>query len=793
MTDETAAASEGATTQEGATADGGGARVFAPLQIRDPGRYQVLAEHGRGGIGRVVRATDREFGRDVAVKELLRRTATSERRFFREALITARLEHPNIVPVHEAGRWPDGTPFYVMKLVAGRSLRDFIDEAKTYRDRLALVDRVLAVVDAIAYAHDRGVIHRDLKPSNIMVGDYGETIVIDWGLAKNLQDPDDAVSTDGEASPGTPELTAAGTVLGTPAYMAPEQGAGSVADARSDVYALGAILSEVLGRPKAGAAGEIPADLASIVSRAMAREAADRYQTAQELAEDLRRFRTGLLVSAHTYSARERLRKFIARYRAAVAVGAVALLTLLAVSLVLVSRIVAERDTAQTHRSAAEELISFMNAGLRDRLEAVGRLDALGDVGQRVEGYYQSVAKTSDLDTDQRRRRAEAQLLAGDVADATGNATDAEPYYQRGAALLEANAAAGDVRSMRVLARASLGLAAIAIQRTDLDAAEKLVARARELLDRAAARSPEDTAALLQRLEVVMKRGSVLSRRGRIDDVIAGAQEGIRLAERHPAATDDRIQAAIADLEITMTRVEQTRARWEEALPHGRNAIARLRPLIARSPKDARLNEILVDALSLTGSSESRTGRLDEAGPTLQEAADLSEKMGALEPDRTSWRMGQAGIARVLGGLEKNRGRIDDARRAFERAVAVGEGLVKARPEGLLYQRDLALSHSHLGQLERDAGRVDLALVHLRRSLELISVVVAKGPNDTRAVDQLGHVEWQLGKTLADRDPAEARRHYEQARDRFETIERSGKLSDDSKQRLAEIRKLLAP
>src|SRR6266545_1511415 len=133
-------------------------RIPAPLQPRDPARYQILAEHGRGGLGRVYRARDKELGRDVAVKELIEPTYRSEARFVREALITAALEHPGIVPVHEAGRWPDGTPFYAMKLVAGRPLSELLDKAKTLEARLALLPHIIAVADAIAYAHDRNII-----------------------------------------------------------------------------------------------------------------------------------------------------------------------------------------------------------------------------------------------------------------------------------------------------------------------------------------------------------------------------------------------------------------------------------------------------------------------------------------------------------------------------------------------------------------------------------------------------------------------------------------------------------
>src|SRR5207249_4531850 len=125
------------------------------LQTRDRARYEVIGEHGRGGIGRVSRARDKELGRDVAIKELIRRGDLDEVRFLREALITARLEHPGIVPIHEAGRWNDGTPFYAMKLVSGRSLKELIAACATRDQRLALVPHVIAVADAIAYAHGR--------------------------------------------------------------------------------------------------------------------------------------------------------------------------------------------------------------------------------------------------------------------------------------------------------------------------------------------------------------------------------------------------------------------------------------------------------------------------------------------------------------------------------------------------------------------------------------------------------------------------------------------------------------
>jgi WD40 repeat protein len=299
-------------------------RLPAPLQYRDSGRYEVIAEHGRGGLGRVLRARDRELGRSVAIKELLAPTTSSELRFFREALITARLEHPGIVPVHEAGRWHDGTPFYAMKLVAGQPLSALLEGAVTLEQRLALVPHVVAVADAIAYAHSRGIIHRDLKPSNVIVGDFGETVVIDWGLAKDLKEAhNDEVADEAARHVSTSSVTVAGSILGTPAFMSPEQARGDEASTASDVYGLGAILLKVLtGRspsdtawPRAARESGRLRELSSILSRALATRPEARYADAFALGDDLRRFLRGAEVLAHRYTRAERVSRLLRAHR----------------------------------------------------------------------------------------------------------------------------------------------------------------------------------------------------------------------------------------------------------------------------------------------------------------------------------------------------------------------------------------------------------------------------------------------------------------------------------------------
>src|SRR6185503_12814972 len=187
-------------------------------------RYRLGAELGRGGMGRVVEAFDTQLGSTVAFKEILPNAASSlARRFRREVEITARLEHPSIVPLYDSGTTDDGRPFYVMRRVTGRPLDQLIASTRTLDERLALLPNVLAAIDGIAHAHKRGVIHRDLKPANILVGELGETVVIDWGLAKVIGEADTQSNEPRIPSAADSLQTQMGSVFGTPGFMAPEQ------------------------------------------------------------------------------------------------------------------------------------------------------------------------------------------------------------------------------------------------------------------------------------------------------------------------------------------------------------------------------------------------------------------------------------------------------------------------------------------------------------------------------------------------------------------------------------------
>ena len=233
-------------------------------------RLQLLGEIGRGGMGAVLKCRDLDLGRDVAIKVLLEQHADNPdllRRFVEEAQIAGQLQHPGVAPVYELGQFADARPYFAMKLVKGRTLAEVLSERPDPKfEQLAHLANWLQVSQTVAYAHARGVIHRDLKPSNVMLGSFGEVLVMDWGLAKVLPRGgvvDDASAGQLERSSLTMIATARedgserdlshiGSVLGTPSYMAPEQARGETdqLDERADVFALGSILCEILtGKP----------------------------------------------------------------------------------------------------------------------------------------------------------------------------------------------------------------------------------------------------------------------------------------------------------------------------------------------------------------------------------------------------------------------------------------------------------------------------------------------------------------------------------------------------------------
>jgi eukaryotic-like serine/threonine-protein kinase len=295
-------------------------------------RYHLQTFLARGGMGAVYLADDRTLQRRVAIKVLDAADPDGglAERLSQEARVLARLEHPGIVPVHDAGVLPDGRVFYVMKFVEGARLDESLAGVHSLPERLRLF---LRVCEAVSFAHSRGILHRDLKPSNIMVGAFGEVLVMDWGLAKILahggeEDPGKTIP---PAAPLTAQHSADtvqadttqtkdGIVMGTPGYMSPEQAQGrtSDTDARSDIFSLGQLLEFVVLPSKEAAGGRAPKPLRAIYARASAAEPATRYATVGLLAEDISRFLDGEPVSAYRENLLERAQRFYKRYEVAI-------------------------------------------------------------------------------------------------------------------------------------------------------------------------------------------------------------------------------------------------------------------------------------------------------------------------------------------------------------------------------------------------------------------------------------------------------------------------------------------
>ena len=374
--------------------------MWQSLIEETPGRYHLLGEQGFGGQARVLAVYDSFTRREIALKELPPSANGSDRlrnlRFIREARLAGQLNHPTIVHIHEMGRRLDGRLYYTMPMVRGITLSKAIADCRSPAERITLLDRFVDMCQGIAHAHSRGVVHRDIKPENVMLGEFGETVILDWGLAKLKDEPEPELhrSVHPSNEVDTEGLTLEGIAVGTPSYMSPEQALAQhdQVDELSDVWGLGAVLHEILtGRPPfvAPTAIEVvrkvmrddirpvlqqapgaPPELAAIAEKALQRQRSDRYGDARELGADVTAFLAGRRVTSYGYRSWELLRLFARRNRGVLAAVGLVLAVIVIALVVLTFAYSRERRARATAAQALARADAARTQERQERLAA---------------------------------------------------------------------------------------------------------------------------------------------------------------------------------------------------------------------------------------------------------------------------------------------------------------------------------------------------------------------------------------------------------------------------------------
>jgi serine/threonine-protein kinase len=704
--------------QDGHHLDPNSTATFLGAPTSRGGRFRVLRLHAEGGLGEVFVARDEEVHREVALKQIKpERSADAQgrARFLLEAEITGGLEHPGVVPVYGLGTYEDGRPFYAMRFIRGDSLKEAIGnfhaDAATQRDpgrrALALnklLRRFLDVCNAIGYAHSRGVLHRDLKPGNILLGDYGETLVLDWGLAKAVgHHLEPAVATRAEDTL-RPELgsdlqpTAIGSLQGTPAYMPPEQAAGRLDELgpRSDVYSLGATLYALLtGRApfeephlatllRHVQRGEFPRPrkirlwidpaLEAVCLKAMALRSEDRYPTPRALAEDIEHWLADEPVTARRDALWTRSWRWVRKHRTLSATAA-AVLALLAAGL----GIGLQRERLHAARIAAE------------RSEAERRLDqAMASYEEYFSGFNEEVLRGRKLPPD---------LLESLLAKPRA-------FYERLTAELAAKPAPTEKeRALLARGRYNLGVILTTLGRHaesegELEAARRMY----EALLRERRGIPDYPHRLARSYDGL---GRVFRETGRPRE--AEEAQGKAIAALEPLVKDypgvPHYQSELADCYYDLGGVlESTGQRGDAEEAYGK-AVAALERLVQDNPGVSDYQNSLARILARRGVVVAEIGRPGEAEKAYGKAIAMLEPLVKNHPGVSDYQSNLAHCYLMLGDVLTATGHPKEAEEALGKQIAMHERLVKDQPGVPTYQELLAAGYNHLGWLFQEMGR----------------------------------------------------------------------------------------
>jgi serine/threonine-protein kinase len=787
-------------------------------------RFRVVRPHARGGLGAVFVALDEELHREVALKQILDQHAddpTSRARFLLEAEVTGSLEHPGIVPVYGLGTDSDGRPYYAMRFIRGDSLKEAIDafhadpalRTDPGRRSLAmrqLLRRFVDVCNAIEYAHARSVLHRDIKPANVIVGTHGETLVVDWGLAKAMGRAEVGAGPVEEAlvpssASGSAE-TLPGGVLGTPAYMSPEQAAGDLEHLgpRSDVYSLGATLAHLLtGRPPregtltevldAARRGEsrsprqvdptIDRSLEAVCLKAMARDPEGRYPTARALAEDVERWMADEPVSAWREPFLRRARRWARRNRSAVTGAAAALIAgVVGLSAILVvqTRAKAEIARALGRETAANAALAAANDELaRSKAAVLARYDlavqaiktfhtgvsedfllkeekfqALRDrLLRSASDFYGKLGALLGRETDRASRRALAQAnfeLANLTAKVGRNA-DALTAHR---AVLEARRAMAGEPGADDAARADVGrslteVAGLLEASGKTDDAMAAYREAESVLSGPASRSPEARAVLAA---CRSRMGFFLSTIGKNDEALA-AYRLARSDQEAMAAAPGASREARRELGDTINRIGrllQNVGRPKEAEAEYRAALAIRGALAEADPSDPEARNGVAASHNNLGIVLWRAGRMKEAEAEYRQATEVWRGLADDNPAVAEFRKQLQASHFNLANLMRQTGRSKEAEALFRSALAIQRALVEANPNVPDFRRRLALIHHYLGLALKETSRPSEAESEHRAALAIQRALAEAFPAVTDYRSDLGSTHDQLGILLAE-------------------------------------------
>lgn len=727
-------------------------------------RYEILECLGSGGMARVYSAFDRRLGRRVALKVLHAADPETPRRLLREARAQARVRHDHVLEVYETGEL-DGRPYIAVRHVDGGTLAE-LDDAVSLEQRVRLVAQV---AEGLHAAHREGLVHGDVKPSNVMVEETPdgelEARIGDFGIATELSGPD--------ADPAG--------LAGTPEFMAPEllaqrtaEEPRGAADRRSDVFSLGVTLHRtLLGAPPARgrtdprdlweSAPSLPPDLRAILARCLAEDPERRYPSARAVAEELRRFLDGDVVEAYADRLAYRLTRFATRHRALLGVAgvsAVLLAAALVVAAILGVRAMRAGALAEQRQAQAEDLIGFMLLDLRDKLEPVGRLDLLADVGEQAMRYFAAVPE-DELSDEELSRRATALHQIGDVQVRQGDLEGAHRAFRESLELARRLAGRDPDSAARLydLGQSEFWVGYAHWERGELAEARRHFEEYLAISERLVARDRGDLTWRRELSYAHSNLGSVLQAEGDL----AGALERFRAAraiDRSLAAeAGDRMEESerlfdLAASHNTVGLVLEQMGRLDAALEAFQADLDIRRELVVRDPRNQRWRSFLGTAHQYVGHLLFARGELTAAAPHLRRASELFDELAARDPDNGRWVYKRALSHLHRGRLAHDRERIEDARSDWETAHRLARELAEAGPEQADWRQLLADTHRHLALLAWSSGEPGAARSRLESALEIQEPLAAAQPDDRLARRRLaasllvlGDLEAAAGRT----------------------------------------------